>query len=78
MSKFSITAALALAALTMSHVAVAQISDNAVRIGVLGDMSGPNADQQGPGDVVAARMAVMASTPSLLTQMSSSRQVDWL
>ncbi len=38
--------------------AAAQISDNKVRIGILGDMSGPNADQHGPGDVVAARMAV--------------------
>ncbi len=37
--------------------AFAQISDNKVRIGILGDMSGPNADQHGPGDVVAARMA---------------------
>ena len=50
--------AVAFAALTMSHAGFAQISDNVVRIGVLGDMSGPNADQQGPGDVVAARMAV--------------------
>lgn len=48
----------ALAMLGMAFPASAQISDNAVRIGILGDMSGPNADQQGPGDVVAARMAV--------------------
>ncbi|MGI4955273.1 MAG: ABC transporter substrate-binding protein [Janthinobacterium lividum] len=38
--------------------AAAQISDNKIRIGILGDMSGPNADAHGPGDVVAARMAV--------------------
>ncbi len=38
--------------------ASAQISDNKVRIGILGDMSGPNADQHGPGDVVAARLAI--------------------
>ncbi len=38
--------------------AAAQISDNVVRIGILGDMTGPNADQHGPGDVVAAKMAV--------------------
>ena len=38
--------------------ASAQISDSKVRIGILGDMTGPNADQHGPGDVVAARMAV--------------------
>jgi len=49
----------ALAALLLSaSAAVAQISDNVVRIGVLVDMSGPNADQQGPGDVAAARLAV--------------------
>ena len=47
-----------LVSLAVSGPAFAQISDNAVRIGVLGDMSGPNADQQGPGDVVAAKMAV--------------------
>lgn len=56
MSKILIAAALAV--LAMAAPAAAQISDNVVRIGVLGDMSGPNADQQGPGDVVAARMAV--------------------
>ena len=48
----------ALAGLMTSQAAFAQISDNVVRIGILGDMSGPNADQQGPGDMVAARMAV--------------------
>jgi branched-chain amino acid transport system substrate-binding protein len=58
MIRFSLAAAFTLAALTMSQAAFAQISDNVVRIGILGDMSGPNADQQGPGDVVAARMAV--------------------
>lgn len=36
----------------------AQPSDRAVRIGVLADMSGVFADIQGPGDVVAARMAI--------------------
>ncbi len=38
--------------------AAAQISDNKVRIGILGDMTGPNSEAHGPGDVVAARMAV--------------------
>ncbi|MGO9605192.1 MAG: hypothetical protein ACLQAT_17690 [Candidatus Binataceae bacterium] len=33
--------------------ALAQISDNVVRLGVLDDMSGPYADIQGPGDVVS-------------------------
>ena len=41
-----------------SGAADAQISDNLVRIGVLGDLSGVYADFGGPGDVVAARMAV--------------------
>ena len=49
---------LAAAAIWHSRRAVAQISDNAVRIGVLDDMSGPFADQQGMGDVVSARMAI--------------------
>lgn len=58
MRRFAFAAAFAVVGMTMVHTAVAQISDNVVRIGILGDMSGPNADQQGPGDVVAARMAV--------------------
>ena len=49
---------LAAAAVRPSRRALAQASDNAVRIGVLDDMSGPFADQQGMGDVVSARMAV--------------------
>jgi branched-chain amino acid transport system substrate-binding protein len=36
----------------------AQISDDVIKIGVLDDMSGPYADIQGPGDVVAVKMAV--------------------
>jgi branched-chain amino acid transport system substrate-binding protein len=36
----------------------AQVSDDIVRIGVLGDLSGIYADFGGPGNVVAARMAV--------------------
>ena len=49
---------LAAAAIWPSGRALAQASDNVVRIGVLDDMSGPFADQQGMGDVVSARMAV--------------------
>lgn len=49
---------LAAAAIWPSGRALAQASDNAIRIGVLDDMSGPFADQQGMGDVVSARMAV--------------------
>jgi branched-chain amino acid transport system substrate-binding protein len=41
-----------------SGAANAQISDNLVRVGVLGDLSGVYADFGGPGNVVAARMAV--------------------
>ncbi|WP_236552530.1 ABC transporter substrate-binding protein [Belnapia sp. F-4-1] len=51
-------ALLAAAAIWPAGRALAQASDNAVRIGVLDDMSGPFADQQGMGDVVAARMAI--------------------
>jgi branched-chain amino acid transport system substrate-binding protein len=36
----------------------AQVSDDVVKIGVLDDMSGPYADIQGTGDVVAVKMAV--------------------
>ena len=49
---------LAAAAIWPSGRALAQASDNVVKIGVLDDMSGPFADQQGMGDVVSARMAV--------------------
>lgn len=38
--------------------ASAQVSDEVVRLGVLDDMSGLYADIQGPGDVVAVKMAV--------------------
>ena len=41
-----------------SGAADAQISDNLVRIGVLGDLSGIYSDFGGPGDVIAARMDV--------------------
>jgi branched-chain amino acid transport system substrate-binding protein len=47
-------AVLALCSATSLH---AQISDNAVRIGVLNDMSGPYRDLAGPGSVLAAQMA---------------------
>ncbi|WP_298960053.1 ABC transporter substrate-binding protein [uncultured Methylobacterium sp.] len=49
---------LALGATLLAGPARAQVSDDVVRIGVLDDMSGPYADIQGPGDVVAVRMAV--------------------
>jgi branched-chain amino acid transport system substrate-binding protein len=46
------------ASVVAPSVANAQISDNLVRIGVLGDLSGVYDDFGGPGNVVAARMAV--------------------
>ena len=49
---------LAAAAIWPSGRALAQASDNVVKVGVLDDMSGPFADQQGMGDVVSARMAI--------------------
>ena len=54
------TSALPAAALWRGRSAAAQgaISDEVVKIGVLDDMSGVFADQQGMGDVVAARLAV--------------------
>ncbi|BAT60477.1 leucine-, isoleucine-, valine-, threonine-, and alanine-binding protein precursor [Variibacter gotjawalensis] len=36
----------------------AQVSDDVVKIAVMADMSGPFADQQGPGDVVATKLAI--------------------
>jgi branched-chain amino acid transport system substrate-binding protein len=50
-----VTAGWIAASTTCGH---AQISADVVRIGVLDDMSGPYADIQGPGDVVAVKMAV--------------------
>lgn len=49
---------LAAAAIWPAGRALAQASDNVVKIGVLDDMSGVFADQQGMGDVVSARMAI--------------------
>ena len=41
-----------------SSTAVAQISGDVVKLGVLDDMSGPYAENSGPGDVLAVQMAV--------------------
>ena len=58
---------LALAILCLgSPVALAQISDDVVRIGVLNDQSGLYADLGGPGSVTAARMAVEDSGGTVL------------
>ena len=52
-------AALAAAMLALAAPqAGAQISDDVVRIGIMGDMAGPYAGNGGPGSVLAARMAI--------------------
>lgn len=57
--KILVTAAMAaICIVASSGSGFAQISDDVVKIGVLDDMSGPYADIQGPGDVVAVKMAV--------------------
>jgi len=48
----------ALALLLTAATAHAEITGDAVRIGVLNDQSGPYADLAGPGSVVAAQMAI--------------------
>jgi branched-chain amino acid transport system substrate-binding protein len=52
------TAAAIAALLASTLPGHAQISDDVVKIGVMDDMSGPYADIQGPGDVVAVKLAV--------------------
>ena len=52
-------AALAAALLVLGAApAGAQISDDVVRIGIMGDMAGPYSGNGGPGSVLAARMAI--------------------
>src|ERR1700757_923892 len=46
------------ATMLASSAALAQISDDVVKIGVLTDMNGPAATSTGPGSVTAAQMAV--------------------
>lgn len=50
----------------MMSAASAQISDDAVRIGVLTDLSSWGRDNSGPGSVEAARMAVEEFGPTVL------------
>jgi branched-chain amino acid transport system substrate-binding protein len=45
-------------ALLLSGAAIAQAPGDAIRIGVLNDMSGVYADDQGPGSLLAAQLAV--------------------
>ena len=51
---------IALAAISAPLITSAQISDDKVKIGVLGDMSGVYSDVSGKGAVEAAKMAVEA------------------
>lgn len=46
------------ALLALAGVAQAQISDDVVRIGVMGDQTGPYSGNGGPGHILAVRMAV--------------------
>src|SRR5260370_21584979 len=57
--KISVLGAFAAAVLS-SQAALAQISDDVVKIGVLTDMNGPASTPTGPGSVTAAQMAVAA------------------
>lgn len=50
----------------MTSTALAQISDDVVRIGVLTDLSSWGRDNGGPGSVVAAKMAVEEFGPTVL------------
>jgi len=55
LSRMAVALGTAMLAAAGAH---AQISDDVVRIGVMGDMNGPYAANGGPGSVLAARMAV--------------------
>jgi branched-chain amino acid transport system substrate-binding protein len=54
----ALAAAIAAALATVAAPAAAQVSDNAVRIGVLTDLSGVYSDVSGKGTVVATQMAI--------------------
>jgi branched-chain amino acid transport system substrate-binding protein len=53
-----IIAALVAAGLFFGTTSLGSAEEKPIRIGVLNDMSGPYADYQGPGSVLAAQMAV--------------------
>jgi branched-chain amino acid transport system substrate-binding protein len=56
--KARILFALAAAGLLIGTTRLGSAEEKPIRIGVLNDMSGPYADYQGPGSVLAAQMAV--------------------
>lgn len=51
-------ALVALAAVVLLAPAISGAQNGVAKIGVLDDMSGPYADNTGPGDLLAVRMAV--------------------
>ncbi|MBW7961928.1 ABC transporter substrate-binding protein [Bradyrhizobium sp. BR 10261] len=56
--RFGLPVAAALAAALLSGAAMAQVSDDVVKIGVLTDMNGPASAPTGQGSVTAAQMAI--------------------
>ncbi len=74
--------ACALMAAAGSAPALAQISDDAVKIGLLTDMSGPYSDVAGPGTVIAAKLAIedmggkVASKPIVLLTSDHQNKAD--
>jgi branched-chain amino acid transport system substrate-binding protein len=63
----------------LTSAAEAQILATPLRIGVLGDMSGVYADDQGPGSVLAAQMAVEdygAKAAGRTVEVVSARDAD--
>ncbi|MBR0957254.1 ABC transporter substrate-binding protein [Bradyrhizobium japonicum] len=57
-TRFGLPVAAALAAALLPGTAMAQVSDNVVKIGVLTDMNGPASAPTGQGSVTAAQMAI--------------------
>lgn len=82
MKTTTICVSLFVAAALSSGPAFSQVSDNVVRIGVLDALTGPYADLQGVGDVVAAQMAVkdfggkVAGKPIELISADLQHKVD--
>ncbi len=58
LNRKSFIAAAVLGLLTASGAQAQQVSDDAIRIGVMADMTGPYAGNGGPGSLLAVRMAV--------------------
>ena len=75
-------AALGAAAMLVSTAALAQVSDDVVKIGVLTDMSGTYSDLAGPGVIAAAEMAIadvggkVAGKPIVLLKADHQNKAD--